>query len=121
MPPPERQDQETQLADAISVELARIHVDSYGQEPKTIKTFILDDAIVSEVEVELLPHEQTILDNGGDPAGIRRVRGQYQAAIRPNFVAAVERTTGREVIGFTSHTHLLPTFSVEYFKLAPQD
>ena len=47
------------------------------------------------------------------------MRSAYQEAIAPTFVAAVEHATGRRVVGFLSSTHLDPTFTVEFFRLAP--
>ena len=46
------------------------------------------------------------------------VRTRYQHAIRSSFSAAVERATGRTVIGFASTTSIEePRFMAEVFKL----
>ncbi len=45
------------------------------------------------------------------------MRADYQKAIRPTFVAAVERMTGRTVIGLISGTHIERSFTFEYFEL----
>ena len=47
-----------------------------------------------------------------------QVRTQYQHAIRSSFSAAVERATGRTVVGFASTTSLEePRFMAEVFRL----
>lgn len=44
-----------------------------------------------------------------------------QKAIEPTFRAAVERATGRRVIGFASHIQLEePRFMAEIFRLEPR-
>jgi hypothetical protein len=51
---------------------------------------------------------------------VRELREQFQQAIGSTFSAAVERATGRRVIGFASHAQLdEPRFSVEIFRLEP--
>jgi uncharacterized protein YbcI len=109
------------LSERLSRELAQIHEESYGRPPNAVETHIVRDAVIAEIDVDLLPHERTILEKGVGHDGIRTVRSDYQEAIRATFVAAVERTTGRRVVGFISGTHIEPTFSVEYFKLDPEE
>jgi uncharacterized protein YbcI len=68
-------------------------------------------------ELELLPNEKFLIENG-QAETVTRVRTQYQRAIRSTFTAAVERATGRTVIGFTSATSVdEPRFMAEIFKL----
>jgi hypothetical protein len=46
------------------------------------------------------------------------VRTQYQHAIRSSFSAAIERATGRTVVGFASTTSIEePRFMAEVFRL----
>ena len=76
-----------------------------------------DWVIVVLDELELLPNERFLVENGkGDT--VQQVRSQYQLAIRSSFTAAVERATGRTVTGFASATSVEdPRFSTEIFKL----
>jgi hypothetical protein len=51
---------------------------------------------------------------------VLELRHSFQMAIEPTFRAAVERATGRRVIGFASHTQLEePRFALEVFRLEP--
>jgi uncharacterized protein YbcI len=111
--------EDTRLAERISGEIARIHNASYGEEALSIKTHLLDDLIVCVLDIDLLAHERTLLDNGGRDDLVRRVRREYQETIGSTFIATVEHFTGRRVVGFLSDTHLDPHFSVEIFRLAP--
>lgn len=70
--------------------------------------------------LQLLPNEVFLIENGH--AGVvDRVRSDYQKAIEPTFRAAVERATGRRVIGFSSHVQVEePRFMAEIFRLEPR-
>ena len=115
MSPPE----ETQLAESISGEIARIHQQSYGEEALSIRTYVLDDLVVCVLDIGLLPYERTLLANGRRTESVRRTRQEFQEAIGSTYIATVEHFTGRRVVGFLSDTHLDPNFSVEFFRLAP--
>jgi uncharacterized protein YbcI len=67
--------------------------------------------------LELLPNEEFLIENGKRD-DVAHVRTQYQHAIQAPLRAAVERASGRNVIGFASTTSLEePRFAVEIFKL----
>ena len=55
--------------------------------------------------LQLLPNEKFLVENGKQDT-VMQVRTQYQHAIRSSFSAAIERATGRTVIGFASTTSL---------------
>ena len=118
MDPPE-QEPTVGTADRISAEIASIHYQSYGQPVESIQTHILDDVVVCVLDVALLPHERTLLEHDRGIESIREVRKQFQQAIGATFAASVEHMTGRRVVAFLSETHIEPSFSVEFFRLAP--
>jgi uncharacterized protein YbcI len=103
----------------ISNEIAAIHRESYGEAVESIETHVLGDLVVCVLDIRLLPHERTLLENDRGEDSIRRVRKDFQESIGATFAATVEHTTGRRVIAFLSETHLDPPFSVEIFKLGP--
>jgi hypothetical protein len=71
-------------------------------------------------ELELLPNEEFLVENGHDDAVVK-LRSEYQQAIEPTFRAAVERATGRRVIAFASHVSVEePRFAIEVFRLEPR-
>jgi uncharacterized protein YbcI len=77
-----------------------------------------DDFVVAILEdLELLPNEQILVESGKEDTVIM-VRTQYLHAIRASFGAAIERATGRRVIGFASTTSMdEPRFVAEIFRL----
>jgi uncharacterized protein YbcI len=104
---------------ALAEEMQRIHKEAYGVTAATARVKILDDAIVVFLDdLELMPHEEFLIDAGKGDAVVE-VRRQFQSAIAPTFRAAVERTTGRRVVGFVSATELDPNYAVEVFRLGP--
>ena len=65
----------------------------------------------------MLPNEKFLVENGKQDT-VMQVRSQYQHAIRSTFSAAIERATGRTVIGFASTTSIEePRFMAEVFRL----
>jgi uncharacterized protein YbcI len=107
------------VAERISDEIAAIHRESYGEPVRSVTTHIHDDSVVCVLDITLLPHERTLIEKGRGQDSILMLRRQFQQAIAPTFAAAVEHMTGRRVIGFLGETHIDPSFSVEFFKLAP--
>jgi uncharacterized protein YbcI len=70
--------------------------------------------------LELLPNEEFLISQGHEEV-VASVRTQFQQAIAPTFRAAVERATGRRVIGFASHIQVdEPRFMAEIFRLEPR-
>lgn len=107
-----------QVHEEIGREIMRIHEESYGKGARKAVVVVQGDWVVVVLdEIELLPNEKFLLEKGkGDT--VTQVRAQYQLAVQSSFSAAIERATGRTVIGFTSATSIEESrFVVETFKL----
>jgi uncharacterized protein YbcI len=107
-----------EITDEISAEILRIHEESYGKGAESVQTFLSDGYVVVVLDdLELLPNEKFLVDNGKRDS-VTHVRAQYQFAIQSSFRAAVERATGRTVVGFASANNVEdPAFATEIFKL----
>jgi uncharacterized protein YbcI len=107
-----------EVTDEISREILRIHEESYGNGAAKAHAYVGDGFVIVVLdELELLPNEKFLVENGKTDTVIQ-VRTQYQHAIRATFSAAVERATGRRVVGFASSTSMNePRFVAETFKL----
>jgi uncharacterized protein YbcI len=107
-----------QVTGAIAREIHRIHEESYGNGAERANAVVIGDFVVVVLDgLDLLPNEQFLVDQG-DRDAVAQVRHQYQRAIQAPFRAAVERATGRRVVGFESTTSVEePRFMVEVFKL----
>ena len=106
------------MKDEIALEILRIHEESYGKGAKSAHAFVGNGYVIVVLDdVELLPNEKFLVENGKQDTVIQ-VRTQYQHAIRASFSAAIERATGRRVVGFASTTSMdEPRFAAEIFKL----
>jgi uncharacterized protein YbcI len=107
-----------EVREEASREILRIHEESYGKGAGQAKAFVGDDFVVVVLDdLELLPNEKFLLGHGKHETVVQ-VRHQYQQAIQASFRAAIERATGRTVIGFASTTSMdEPRFAAEIFKL----
>jgi uncharacterized protein YbcI len=107
-----------EVTEAIAEHLLQIHRDSYGRSAERAVSNLIDDTLVVLLDgLELLPNEEFLVQNGQGDA-VTHLRSMYQKAIEPTFRAAVERATGRRVIGFASHVTLQePRFALEIFRL----
>jgi uncharacterized protein YbcI len=104
-----------QLA-AITREMVRIKSQHYGKGATEAKTYQCDNFLfcvmkggMTTVEVNLLEH--------GDAALVREVRQRFQANNGDAFRNAVERITGRRVVGYESQVVFNPDYVVEMFVL----
>jgi len=112
---------EQEIADAIALDIKRIHEESYGAGSVTAHSHFFEDTVVVLLDdLELQPNEAFLVESGKGESVIA-MRHEYQKAIRATFSAAVERATGRRVVAFVSDTHLDPHFSVELFRLGPKE
>jgi uncharacterized protein YbcI len=109
-----------EIADEICRDLMEIHRESYGRPAASAQAHLLGDTVIVLLDgLQLLPNEEFLIDNGHWEA-VDNVRTQYQKAIEPTFRAAVERATGRRVIGFSSLVQMEePRFMTEIFRLEP--
>ena len=107
-----------EVHDEIALEILRIHEESYGNGASRAHAIVSEEWVMVILDdLELLPNEKFLLENGNADTVIQ-VRSQYQQAIRATFSAAVERATGRSVVGFASTTSMEePRFAAEIFKL----
>jgi uncharacterized protein YbcI len=109
---------EAEVEDEISREILRIHEESYGKGASAAHTYVGNGYVVVVLDdPELLPNERFLLENGKHDTVVQ-VRTHYQHAIQASFRAAVERATGRKVIGFASMTNFDDhPFVAEVFKI----
>ena len=109
---------EAEVIDEISREILRIHEESYGEGASQAHTFVGNDYVIVVLDDPgLLPNEKFLIENGKVETVVQ-VRSQYQQAIQASFRAAIERATGRSVVGFASTTSIDERpFVAELFRL----
>jgi len=104
----------------ICRDILAIHLDSYGRSASDAQAHVMDDTVIVILDdLELLPNEEYLIAHGRADA-VKDMREQFQQVIKATFSAAVERATGRRVVGFASHAQLdEPRFAIEIFRLDP--
>jgi uncharacterized protein YbcI len=109
------------IADEICRDLQAIHIGAYGRAAASAQAHLLDDTVIVLLDgLELLPNEEFLISQGHEEV-VASVRTKFEQAIGPTFRAAVERATGRRVIGFASHVQVEePRFMAEIFRLEPR-
>jgi uncharacterized protein YbcI len=107
-----------QVRDEIAREILRIYEESYGTGAALAEALVSESYVIVVLDgIELLPNEKFLVENGKEDT-VLQVRTQYQRAIQSSFSAAIERATGRTVMGFASTTSIdEPRFMTEVFRL----
>ena len=107
-----------EVQDEVAREILRIYEESYGTGAANAETLVGENWLIVVLDgLQLLPSEQFLVENGQQDT-VMEVRTRYQHAIRSSFSAAVERATGRSVVGFASTTSVEdPRFMAEVFRL----
>lgn len=108
----------TEVRDEVAREILRIYEESYGAGAANAETLVGDNWVIVVLDgLQLLPNEKFLVESG-ERDTVMQVRTRYQHAIRSSFSAAIERATGRTVVGFASTTSLEePRFMAEVFRL----
>jgi uncharacterized protein YbcI len=107
-----------EVRDEVAREILRIYEESYGTGATNAETLVGENWVIVVLDgLELLPNEKFLVESGQQDT-VMEVRTRYQHAIRSTFSAAVERATGRTVVGFASTTSIEePRFMAEVFRL----
>jgi uncharacterized protein YbcI len=88
----------------------------YGKGPTKAKTYINDNYVFCVLQGGLTRNEETLLAAGEEKL-VRQFRLRFQEAMAAPTVEAVERLTGRKVIGYHSQIVFNPEYAFEIFVL----
>ncbi|HVM07766.1 MAG TPA: Na-translocating system protein MpsC family protein [Acidimicrobiales bacterium] len=105
---------------AISTEIARLKAHHYGKGPLESKSYMNDDFLFCVMKGGLTRVEETLVA-AGDEDLVRRVRLRFQEQMDIAFRDAIEKITGRTVIGYQSQLMLKPDYAIEMFLLGEEN
>jgi uncharacterized protein YbcI len=88
----------------------------YGRGPTKAKTYINDNYILCVLEGGLTKNEETLLA-AGEARLVRQYRLRFQEVMADATTEAVERITGRKVLGYHSQIVFEPEHGFEIFVL----
>jgi len=100
----------------ISNAMVGLKKEFYGKGPTKAKTYINDNYILCVLQGGLTRNEVTLLA-AGQEALVRQYRLRFQEAVADAVTEAVERLTGRKVIGYHSQIVFNPEYAFEIFVL----
>jgi uncharacterized protein YbcI len=105
-----------ELNAAVTSALVGIHTEYLERGPKTASTFHHGNVLVTLMYEVLTPAERSLVRHGHNEA-IGGIRHLFQKTMEVDLRAAVERITGRRVVGFISGNQFEPDLAAELFIL----
>jgi uncharacterized protein YbcI len=120
VPVPDRQADRWLLQD-VSNAMVALHKEQFGRGPTRAQSHMAGpDALLCVMDDALLPAEWAMVEMG-EHQRVRESRTFFQVATADQFVAAVERITGRTVRAFASATDPAQGTVIETFVFEPED
>jgi uncharacterized protein YbcI len=108
------------LAD-ISNAMVGLKKEFYGKGPTMAKSYINDNYVFCVMQGGITRNEETLIAAGQERL-VRDYRLRFQEAMAAPTIEAIERLTGRSVIGYHSQITFNPEHAFEIFVLdAPPD
>ncbi len=100
----------------ISNAMVGLKKEFYGRGPTKAKTFLNDNYVFCAMEGGLTRNEETLIERGHEDL-VRNYRLRFQEAMQDPTVEAIQRITGRTVIGYHSQIVFNPERAFEIFVL----
>jgi uncharacterized protein YbcI len=107
------------LLQDVSNAMVALHNEQFGRGPTRVRSHLAGaDALLCVMDDALLPAERTTVDMG-EQQRVRESRSSLQVATADQFIATVEKITGRTVRAFASATDPDKEVVMETFIFAP--
>src|SRR5829696_4581800 len=100
----------------ISNAMVGLKKEFYGKGPTKAKTYINDNYVLCVLQGGLTRNEETLLAAGEEHL-VRQYRLRFQEVMAAPTTEAIERLTGRKVIGYHSQITFQPDYAFEIFVL----
>src|SRR5918997_3807937 len=113
-------DVETERGPGLRAEISNAMVglkkEFYGKGPMKAKTYLNDNYVLCVLQGGLTRNEETLLAAGHHDL-VRQYRLRFQEAMAAPTIEAVERITGRKVVGYHSQIVFEPEHGFQIFVL----
>ena len=108
------------LVSQLSREIVQLHARLYGRGPTKARSYLQNDYAVCVLEEIFTTAERTLID-AGSADHVSDTRKKFQEAVKDEFIAVVERVTGRAVKVFLSQVDIEANLALEFFIFADTD
>lgn len=108
-----------ELLEAVTAEMVALHERYHGRAPATARTTMMGDDLLACLLGDVYTDVEKTMIELQRTSAVHETRSAFQQAMKHRFVSAVERLSGRQVIGFISTYHVGPDLEIELFVLAP--
>jgi uncharacterized protein YbcI len=98
----------------LSREIVQLHVRLYGRGPTKARSYMHADYAFCVLEEIFTTAERTLIE-AGSREHVENTRKKFQDAVEGDFVAIVERITGRRVHTFLSQVDIDSNLALEFF------
>ena len=102
------------LVSQLSREIVQLHARLYGRGPTKARSYLHGDYALCVLEEVFTTAERTLIDVGSGEH-VRDTRKRFQDAVKDEFVAVVERITGRSVRVVLSQVDVEANLALEFF------
>jgi uncharacterized protein YbcI len=116
---PDERSERGRQASAVGTAITRLHREHYGRGATVTRTVFQRNYVIAFLEDIYTTVEKTLLKDGRHE-DVKRTRQLFQMAMEPDFIAEVEKITGRKVMQFMSQVSFEPDIAAEIFVLEPQ-
>jgi uncharacterized protein YbcI len=116
---PDERSERGRQASAVGTAVTRLHREHYGRGATVTRTVFQRNYVVAFLEDIYTTVEKTLLKDGRHD-DVKQTRQLFQMAMEADFVAEVEKITGRKVRQFMSQVSFDPDMAAEIFVLEPQ-
>jgi uncharacterized protein YbcI len=116
---PDERSERGRQASAVGTAITRLHREHYGRGATVTRTVFQRNYVIAFLEDIYTTVEKTLLKDGRHE-DVKRTRQLFQMAMEPDFIAEVEKITGRKVMQFMSQVSFDPDIAAEIFVLEPQ-
>ena len=101
---------------SLSNAMVGLKKELYGKGPTKVKTYLNDNIVFCVLEQGLTQNEKTLVA-AGEQSVVRDYRLKFQEVVKNSSTEAVERITGRKVLGYHSQIVFDPDTAFEIFVL----
>lgn len=104
----------TEEESAISRGVGSVYAKLYGRGPEHTRTYVEDGYALTILSETFTTAERTLL-RSGQREQVEQTRRAFQEAVRDDFIAIVEESSGRKVSAFMSQIDTDTGTAIEFF------